>query len=57
MGSGDKKCTLVDNCKLSENENKCSECDDLFCLDAKSGNCVNNDFLHDTNKKYYFSLR
>jgi hypothetical protein len=57
LGSGDKKCTLVDNCKFSENENKCSECDDLFCLDTKNGNCVNNDFLHDTSKKLYFACK
>ena len=57
LGSGDKKCTLVDNCKISENENKCSECDDLFCLDAKTGNCVNNDFLHDESKKLYFACK
>ena len=57
LGSEDKKCTLVDNCKISENENKCSECDDLFCLDAKTGNCVNNDFLHDTSKKLYFACK
>lgn len=57
LGSGDKKCTLVDNCKISENENKCSECDDLFCLDAKTGNCVNNDFLYDESKKLYFACK
>jgi len=57
LGSGDKKCTLVDNCKISENENKCSECDDLFCLDVKTGICVNNDFLHDVNKKLYFACK
>ena len=57
LGSQDKKCTLIDNCKISENENKCLECDDLFCLDESIGNCVNNDFLHDINKKLYFACK
>ena len=57
LGSEDKRCTLIENCKISENENRCSECDDLFCLDRKTGNCVNNDFLHDINKKFYFACK
>ena len=57
LGSQDKKCTLIDNCKISENENKCSECEDLYCLDEKIGSCIKNDFLNDINKKLYFACK
>ena len=29
------KCTRIENCKKSENENKCLEYDEYFCLDVK----------------------
>ena len=55
LGTEDKKCTLINNCKTSENEKTCLECDQYFCLDAKNGNCVSNEFLDDENIKIYFA--
>ena len=55
LGSEDKRCTLVKNCKVSKNENKCIECDEYFCLDVKNGICIENDFLFDKNIKFYFA--
>ena len=55
LGSNDRKCTLIKNCKISENENKCILCDEYFCLDAKKGNCISNEFLEDVNVKIYFA--
>lgn len=45
LGSEDNKCSLIDNCKISEDENTCIECDEYFCLDFKKGICVANDFI------------
>jgi hypothetical protein len=57
LGSEDKKCTLIDYCKISENEKRCAECDEYFCLDAKTGKCVRNEFLEDENVKIYFACK
>jgi hypothetical protein len=55
LGSEDKKCILIENCKISENENKCLQCDDFYCLDVKRQKCIENDFLENTDIKIYFS--
>ena len=49
------KCSKVENCKIVENENKCLECDTLFCLDVKKQECFDNDYLDDINNKIYIS--
>ena len=54
LGYEDNKCTLIEGCALSENENKCLECDQYYCLDAKTSKCIINDEIEDENKKYYF---
>ena len=55
LGLDDDKCCKVQNCKITENENKCLECDTFYCLDAKKQICVDNDFLDDINDKKYIS--
>ena len=42
LGTEDNKCTKIENCKISENEEKCLECDDYFCLDKKRQICIYN---------------
>ena len=43
LGIEDFKCTTIDGCLLSENENKCLKCDSKFyCLDLKTGKCELN---------------
>ena len=53
FGKGDKKCSNITRCKISENGNKCLACDECFCLDLKKGLCFDNDFLYDENDKKY----
>ena len=55
LGTEDKKCTLIKNCKKSENENICIECDDYCCLDLKKGMCIENDYIRDEKDKFYFA--
>ena len=55
LGSEDYKCTKIDSCKISENENKCLECDDNFCLDVKKMTCEYNTYLEDENNKIYIN--
>ena len=57
LGSEDLKCTKIDGCKISENENKCLECDDVFCLDVKKQTCEFNSYLEDENNKIYLNCK
>ena len=54
LGEIDHKCTKLEGCDLSEDENICIECNQYYCLDSKSGQCVYNDDINDEEKKYYF---
>ena len=54
LGYEDNKCSLMEDCIISENENKCLKCDQYFCLDVKTGQCIYNDDIRDEDKKYYF---
>ena len=55
LGSGDYKCSKIENCNLSENENKCLECEEDYCLDANKQICVYNKYLEDENNKIYIN--
>lgn len=55
IGKEDKKCSLVEYCAISENENRCIKCQDYYCLDAKKGICFRNDLLKSEEDKKYFS--
>ena len=54
LGEKDNKCSKIEGCILSENENKCLECDLYYCLDGKTGKCEYNDEIEDEEKKFYF---
>ena len=54
LGYKDKKCSKIYGCVLSENENKCIECDEYYCLNVKSGICEYNDQIYEEEKKFYF---
>jgi hypothetical protein len=45
IGSLDMKCSLIEDCRISENENTCIECDEYLCLDVKKGICVLNYYI------------
>lgn len=55
LGSGDRKCSLIENCKISQNEKTCEECDEYFCLNLKNGLCFENDYIRNENTKFYFA--
>ena len=55
FSSGDEKCTTINNCKYSNSENKCSICDEGYCLDIKRQLCVDNDFLENEEQKIYIA--
>ena len=53
-GYNDLKCSKIENCIQSEDENTCLKCKQYFCLDQKSGKCIDNEeILKEENKKYF----
>jgi len=50
----DHKCTKAEYCSIIENDERCLECDDSYCLDVKDGRCENNDLINDLEKIFYF---
>ena len=55
IGSEDNKCTLIENCKRSEDEYTCIECDEYYCLDLKKGTCEPNDYVSEETEIFYFA--
>ena len=56
IGRVDSNCSKIEGCLQSLDENTCSECDDYYCLDNK-GNCSDNYYVIDEDKKYYFRCK
>ena len=54
IGDIDHKCTNVEGCDLSENENKCLQCGLYYCLDVSTGKCEYNDIILNEEKKFYY---
>ena len=55
LGYKDKKCNKIEGCDISENENKCLECDeDYYCLNINTGKCEINDRIISEEKKYLY---
>ena len=57
LGQKDYKCSKVPGCALSENENKCLECDLYFCLNVTSSNCIYNDDIESEEKKFIYKCK
>ena len=55
LTSGDEKCTKINYCKYSINENECDYCEEGYCLDVKKQKCFDNDFLENENQKIYIA--
>ena len=53
LESKDYKCSKIEGCELSENENKCLGCNEDYCLDVKKGTCEYNDEIEFEKKKFY----
>ena len=55
LGKKDLKCTTVEECQVSEDENRCLECDSAFyCLDRKTGKCKKNYEIEKEEQKIYY---
>lgn len=54
LGEKDNKCTKIEGCLLSDDEDRCLECDETYCLNQKLGLCFDNDIIEDEEKKFYY---
>ena len=54
LGKIDHNCSTVEGCIISENENKCLECDEYYCFNEKTKRCEINDVIINEDKKYYY---
>ena len=56
LGYKYNSCTKIIGCEISEedNDNRCIECNDFYCLDKKTGKCEINDMIEEEEKKFYF---
>jgi len=54
LGEKDHKCTLLEGCRLVNEENKCVECSQDYCLDSKNGVCKRNYMVISEEEKIYF---
>ena len=57
FGYGDYKCSNIEFCLKSQDENTCIQCRQNYCLDVEKGNCVNNKEINNENIKYFRCLR
>ena len=55
VGIDDDLCTLVEACAKSENEFRCKECIEFYCLDVNKGICIENDKIENETYKIYFA--
>ena len=53
LGIKDYKCSKADDCYITEDENRCLECRENYCLNKKTGLCVFNYDIDEDNKFYY----
>ena len=53
LGIKDNKCSKAENCYITEDENRCQECRDNYCLNQKTGLCVFNQEKDEDNLFYY----
>ena len=54
LGSKYNRCSIIQGCEYSEDEERCIECNENYCLNVKTGKCEINNEIKNEDKKYYF---
>ena len=57
LAKDDNKCTKVQNCKKSLDENTCTECKDYYCLNIKNNTCIDNEIIINNEEKFYYTCK
>ena len=54
LGIEDNKCSTIEGCDLSVNENRCLKCNEKYALDLNTGKCERNDEIESEEKTIYY---
>ena len=54
MGYKYNRCSSINGCEYSEDDNICLECHELYCFDANNGKCIRNDEVKFEDKIFYY---
>ena len=54
IGEKDAKCSKIEGCILSKNENWCLECGVNYCLNVKTGQCIFNKDIYNEEEKFFY---
>ena len=54
LGKKDNKCSNIKGCSISISGDRCIECEEDYCLDLKTGICIENYRVISEEKKYYY---
>ena len=54
LGYKYNRCSFIHGCEYSEDDSKCNECNNNYCLDIKTGKCENNNLVKYENKIFYY---
>ena len=57
LSNKNKKCSKIKGCNILDNENKCIECEDNYCLDINSGKCESSKEVVIEEKKFYYRCK
>ena len=55
LGYEDKLCSLIKGCAISENELRCIQCMEYYCLDINKGICIENNRIENDSYKIYMA--
>ena len=55
LGMETLRCSKIHGCEQSnEDDSKCIDCGPFYCLDAKTGKCMDNDIIEEEEDKMYY---
>jgi len=57
LGIKDLKCSKAEDCYVTEDENRCAECRENYCLNVKTGLCKFNYELLEEEDKFYYKCK
>ena len=57
LSTKNKTCSQNKGCNILENENKCIECEENFCLDINTGKCEYSQEITSEEKLFYFRCK
>lgn len=55
LGTESLRCTKINGCeKANDDDSRCIECNTYYCLDVKTGKCMDNDVIEEEEQQFYY---